>query len=291
MPLNKKTVEAVAGLLKIKPEDFTAQLEVEGESKINDLIKDKQVFTAPDIEVLKVNIQKSGYDEGFVAGHEMSVKEAKKKYGLETIVGKDINVFADALMEKVRKEAGTPDKLVTDLTAEKTALQNTVQALTAEKTALTNEYATYKQSGLIRGKLELALNTLSIDADEALIPTQKQMYGNDFLSRHKIEIVDGREVVYNSAGEKMVDNLQNPLPLAEVVKTDAVKYLKLKSGLPDGGRGGSSSQDSTTLSAELSAVKNGNDLEGYLKNKNIKLDSNEALAIFTQLKKANPDFK
>ena len=110
------------------------------------------------------------------------------------------------------------------------------------------------------------------------------------MQKYRIENEDGRSVVYdNSTGMKMVDSLQNPLPIETVITNFAKGYVSLKGS--EGGRGAASSKNNNQSGSEVGNIKNKVDLENHLRNKGISPTSQEATAIMLEVYKLNPDFK
>lgn len=291
MEINQKTVEVLANTLKIDASKLTAELTAQGEPKVAELLSDKVIFTAPELETLKKNVDHEGYEKGKLAGKEMEVKAIKEKLGLKGQEG--LKTYEDVLYHvvdvKTKDLKQAPDEAVKQLRAEKEALQKSIGEYDSKIKSLESTFENYKTNISITSKVDFATSNLTIDAEDNLANAQKEMLRDQFLKQHKIEVIDGKEYVINSNGQRLVNNLQEPITVMEAMKDFAPKYVRLKS-ISEGGRGGKSSTN-TQLSGDLGGIKTKGEFELYIKNKNINIHSNEALALLKQVKTQNPDFK
>src|SRR3989337_2034619 len=199
--LNTKTVAEVASRLKIDAAKLMEHLQTDvadeskQETKVGEILNGTEVFTASEKETLLFNHGKSTYDKGAFASREIIAKDVAKQYGLDPIdpANKDVLNLVKKIVEQEKTKLGTaPDKRVSDLETEKSALQKT----------------------LIRSSIQSALSNISIDADEARLPAQRELLQLAYENKHEIKIEDGKQIVYKE-GKKLVDNLQNPISIEQ----------------------------------------------------------------------------
>lgn len=293
--INQKTVEALATTLKVDTAKLSEQLMTDEAdvskqaTKVTDLLTGRKVFTDDEEQQLLTNHGKNRYDAGYKAFEEIGLKEVKKKLGLDPIDPKinSIETIVNKIVEQEKIKLGTePDKRVKDLETEKANLQKTVTDLGAEVETWKTKVSYAETSGTIKSSILSALNDIQIDADATRLPAQREILQMAFEKKHEVKIEDGKQVVYRD-GKKLVDNLQNPLPIADVMKDFAPQYVNVKTKT---GRGDASSQQSQ-LSGELVSITDRKTLLAYLENKNIRMDSNEAMAVLKEVKEKNPAFK
>jgi phage-related minor tail protein len=212
MELNEKTVEVLANTLKLEASVLKEQLTAQ-ESKITDYINDKEVFLKSELEVLKSNINKDGYEKGKIAGREMELKDVKEKFGYKGIEGlKDYETLLNyVITDKTKALQSQPDEVVKQLKTEKELLQTNYLAKEQEVKALNEKFEQFKTNITITSKVEHALSSLAIDADDTIATAQKEMLKDQFLKSYSIQVIDGREYVVDSTGNKLVNKLGEPV--------------------------------------------------------------------------------
>ena len=284
MEINTKTVEVLANTLKIDASVLTEQLTAQGEPKIAEHLKDKEVFTSEELSTLKKNVDHEAYEKGKIAGLEMDVKAKKEKFNLKGTEGvKTHDDLINTLLERTKNEyGGKPDEAVKQLKAEKEALQNNYMELESKLKEKDSMFEQFKTNLVVSSKVDQALNYVVIDEDDRLVSAQKEMLKDKFMNTYKIQVIDGKEYVIDSTGNKLVDKLQNPVSVTEVMKTFAPNYVRVKSDTPTG-RGGKSSTATLPLSGELSGIKNKEQFEHFLKQKGINPVSSQALALYKEV--------
>ena len=158
---------------------------------------------------LKTTLKKDGYEEGKTAGSEMTVKELKKKWGIEK-EGKSIDSLFGYVNEKVLSDAKIePEKKVKELSDSLANLQQTLQQKESE------------WSGLIQQKDQ---TIKSIKSEAILLQSIPKVEGyktNHLLAAFKsdgfgIDIDENNNVVPVLNGKPLKDQYEKPLPLDKV---------------------------------------------------------------------------
>lgn len=301
--INKVTVAQLALRLGTEPAKLEAALltDEKDETKMVDktaeflspdiFIIPKSEFEKPKENTFLYNFQKTKYENGRTAGKEVALKDLKKAHGLET--NEDIKDF-DSLLKSVSDKAVAeaklkPDEAVELLKTDKRALQAQVRALEAEKATLISGQGARAQEFAIKNQALLGVAKLNIDADDALVAGQRELVLDAFMSKHDFKDVDGVVVVVNKVSGKALQDAQlNNLSVEQAVTQFAPTYVKIVDGSAGGGRGASSSSNSSAIPTEVKAITNKVQFEAYLKSKDIKGNSDEAMAIYREVKKLNP---
>ena len=293
--LNTKTVGELAVALKIDATKLTEQLQTDEsdiskqDTKVGELLTGRKVLTDSEEQQLLTNHGKTRYDAGYKAFEEMGLKEAKKKFNVDPIDPKinTIESLVNKIVEQEKIKIGTePDKRVKDLEAEKANLQTTVTELGQQVESWKSKVSQAETSGTIRSSILSALNDVQIEAEAARLPAQREILQMAFEKKHEVKVEDGKQVIYRD-GKKLVDHLQNPQSITDVMKDFAPQYVTVKAKT---GRGDSSSEASH-LSGELASISDRKSLLAYFDTKNIRLDSKEAMAVIKEVKEKNPAFK
>jgi hypothetical protein len=240
--LKQDTINKLAVLAKIKPEDLLAAIKAEAETDIT--IDDKlTVFSEDEVTTLKDN----EYKRGKTVGVEMAVKDTKEKLGLE-FQGKTVEGLVEAANKKAIADAKVnPDQKVVELTEKITTLQKTVGDQEKQLQAKEAEVTGVKVKGeLYKHIPQAGENDPAVGADDVI---QLMM-----ASGYEFKFEEGKLIPYKD-GKQLQDKTANALPADSVVK-DFVKEKKLRSegpGVP-GGRGGQDNKPPTAFS-KLSDVK------------------------------------
>lgn len=295
MNLNQKTVAEVATILKVDATKLAEQLTTDvadvskQETKVREIVPNGEYLTEAEKTQLLDNHGKTKYDSGRHVEREQGLKEAKKKFGFDPVDPSinTIDVLVSKIVEQEKTKLGQqPDKRVADLETEKANLQKTVTDLTTEIEGWKGKVSQAETSASVRSAILSAVNNIAIEADEAKLPAQKEILQLAFEKKHEVKIEDGKQVVYRD-GKKLVDSLQNPLSVIDVMKEFAPTYINVKKVV---GRGDASSQQSQ-LAGDLQGITDRDSLVSYLKQKNIRMDSKEAMAVLKEVKEKNPAFK
>lgn len=281
MEINNKTVEVLANTLKIDAAVLSEQLTVAGEPKVSELLSDKEVFLKSELDVLLKNTQKDGYEKGKIAGVEMDLKAYKEETGLKGLEGLKSHKDVVNYIIESKTKTGNVDEVVKQYKTENEGLRKNYTDLEMKLQEAQQTFEQYKINAVVTNKIESAINGLVIDADSTLVNGQKEALKDQWLKNFSIKVIDGKEYVVNSTGEKLVDRLQNPISVSDSLKDFAPKYVKLKTEA-QGGRGAQSSQNNK-LSGDLGGIKTKGEFEAYLKSKDISPLSNEAMALYKEV--------
>jgi len=301
MELNATAVEHIATVLKVDIEALKTALTTP-DAKVDEIIPTSiKVFLENDYNTLIDNVQKEGkmvngvliggYENGKKAEREMTVKNLKRTHNIENNEIKTIDDVLSVLVEKAKGDSGKSEpEAVKELKKEKEQLQILAQSKDKEIADLISKNETTIKQAAVKGAIERVVSSLNIDAPDSVINGQRELVIDKAMQKYRIENEDGRSVVYdNSTGVKMVDSLQNPLPIEVVITNFAKGYVSLKGS--EGGRGAASSKNNNQSGSEVGNIKNKVDLENYLRNKGVSPTSQEATSIMLEVYKLNPDFK
>jgi hypothetical protein len=227
--LKKTSITKICQHLKIDQAKLEAALADKAEVEI-DIPDDLTVLTKPELTTR----DKNQYDTGKKAGEEMTVKELKKKHGLD-FAGDDPEKLIEALQKKIKAELDlNPDARVKEL----------------ETTLATAKNALLKANGKVE---QLETEKLTMQADNELLSLLPQdrleiMTNEEYLalskSRLKIEVKDGKKVVVKDGQPVLDPKTMEPVAPAEAIKGffGEKKWLKDPAGNGNGGgRGGGNS--------------------------------------------------
>lgn len=178
---------------------------------------------------LKTTLKKEGYEDGKTAGSEMTVKELKKKWGIEK-EGKSIDSLFGYVNEKVLSDAKIePEKKVKELSNSLATLQQTLQQKESE------------WSGLIQQKDQ---TIKSIKSEAILLQSMPKVEGyktNHLLAAFRsdgfgIDIDENNNVVPVLNGKPLKDQYEKTLPLDKVF-SDWMTNSGFTAAQGGGGRG------------------------------------------------------
>jgi hypothetical protein len=235
--LKKEHVEAVAKLLKLKPEDLTAAIADANEVDIT--VPEGTLFAETEIETLKTN----EYKRGSVAAVEIQVKDAKEKLGLD-FKGKTIDGLIEAAQKKALEDAKIePAKKVQELEEKLKTVQATAADLQTKLTDKDTEIASVKlHTELVKNVPEGTL----LEPDEVVALMKAKGY--DFKT------VDGK-LVATKDGKVIEDKVANPLEVKDVISSFA-KEKKLISEEPEppAGRGKGNGKPAGTVAGSLTEL-------------------------------------
>lgn len=242
--LKQETINKIASLLKLKPEDLATALKDEKEV---DVAIDDTLTVATDKEL--AGLKKKSYDEGKVAGEEMSVDSVKKDLGL-TFEGKTVTLLAKAVAKKTLDDAKIePEKKVQELQEKLTNLQANYSDLEKQVAAKDGEVIKVKTNAEV--SKHIANTSVSPEKVIALM----EMDGYSF------NLVDGKYIPYKD-GKELQDKLSNPFPLKDVVeKYISENNLTVQQQQQQGGRGGKDDKGPKTY-LKLSELKAEFEAEG-----------------------------
>lgn len=235
--LKKEHVEAVAKLLKLKPEDLTAAIADEKEVDIT--VPEGTLYADTEIETLKTN----EYKRGSVAAVEIQVKDAKEKLGLD-FKGKTLEGLVEAAQKKALDDAKIePAKKVQELEEKLKTVQATATELQTKLTEKDTEIASVKlHTELVKNVPEGTL----LEADEVVALMKAKGY--DFKT------VDGK-LVATKDGKVIEDKVANPVDVKEVIAGFAKeKKLISEQDPPPGGRGGRNGKPAGSVAGSLTEL-------------------------------------
>jgi hypothetical protein len=200
MAFKKTTLDKIAGLLKLKPEDVTAAAANKDEVDL-EIPEGLTVLTAEEVTTLKTNEYKSGKTNGV----EMAVKESRDKLGL-TFAGKTMDGLIDAVKAHAIAEAKiNPDERVK-------TLQTDLEKVRATATDFENKHKAAE------GQLQvLQLNTeiAAFIPAGAILPANK-IIGLMAMDGFTFKKEEGKVVAYKD-GTALKDKLSEILPVKDVI--------------------------------------------------------------------------
>ena len=250
--MNKESVGFLADLLKSEPGVIEKALDEGGFDSIIGTYKEGvEIFTPDELTRKLANtaddaIANLGKD-GKLPQHIYSMAVGNKMESLEKKWGKEFEIASwegiDNLLDKIvnkkvdesGKATDEKDKRIDEL---KSMIKDNDKNFAEEKEALSIGF----DNEIINMDIKDSVSIIPIDGDDdEFLSNQRDILTTMFKANHKIERRDGKNIVFNKQGELLKDKVGDPLPLSDVVSTYAPKWVKVKS-VPDGGRGGSSSE-------------------------------------------------
>ena len=246
--LKKETIDLIAKIAKVKPDELTAA--IKDEKEVDFTIDDKlATFTETEVTQLKTN----EYNSGKVKGVEMAVKEVKEELGLE-FQGKSVKGLAEAAAKKAVDDAKiSPDKKVTELTEKLATVQATATDLQAKLSEKESEVANVKLSTELTKQVPAGT---TIDADEVIVIMKTKGYDFQMKDGKLIALKDGKEIT---------DNLSNATPVKDVINNYVTERKLISEGAGDpaekGGRG-SGGGKAPVKYGKMSEIKKAFEAEG-----------------------------
>ena len=237
-------------------EQLSTVLNVDAEILQNAYTGDKPVelqeyLRLDEVETLKSNLQKTKYEEGKVAGIEMTLKELKRKYNeaysIETEGIKSFDVLFDKVLDKVNSDhkakikeitsqldSGSQEKIqsyenkLIDKDKEKKKLQEEIERLKSEADEKVREINEKYKSEKVNTLISTAFQSLQFD-----VPKHIENLGveevNKFIHRQKINAINlfklDYTVDFDESGQPFImkgkepvkDKLQNNEKLENIV--------------------------------------------------------------------------
>jgi len=288
-------VEKLAALLGKEPGVVEKAIEEDGiGSLIEEFQTSHQVFTAEELarkldNHFRSEIEKLGerselppnvYNVAKANAFAKLEKEWAKEFGIEK--WESINDLRDKIIAS--KESGGDDEQITKLQTRIDELKQQVLDESKRADGAVKEAEQKYAQELASRDFNSVLADIPIDAEDETLENQRKILSTMFASEYQMEVRDGQTVVLKD-GNLLTNKVGDPLPLQDVVKDFAPKWVKLK-GDPEGGRGGSST---TTKTNGFAAMKSAEDFWGYIEEKGIKPGSAEMLDEMTKFKEAHPD--
>jgi len=221
--LSKDTLTKLAAVLSITVEDFENKIKAEKE----EALEVPALFNQAQIDLLK----KTRFEEGKKAAGEISVKELREKFGIQTET-KDFDELFEKYGEKVKSEvlknpSDREKQLNEDLTKLRDKIKNDSESWGKEKLNLESSIYQERATGQLLGLIP----------EGTIIPRTDIL--TLFRSEHEVVNLDGKTAIKKN-GQILKDTLEQPVAIDSVVKTwlDERKFVKPGAG-GSGGDGGS----------------------------------------------------
>ncbi len=192
--LKKETIQSLAKLAGIDPQEFEEKIKSENEEDIS--LKELKVFTPEEFDTRLTNEKKTSYLEGKDAGKEMWVKDKKKEFGYD-FEGTDLDTFLEKHNEKLQASSEKPDEKVLELKKDIERLNQThQQALQERETKLSDFQRKFNQT-VISNKL------LNIVPAETTIPKEDVI--TLFNNYYQTELSEDGRTIVKKNGEVLKD--------------------------------------------------------------------------------------
>lgn len=264
--MNQKVLEQIAGKLKLDAEKLAQSLSSDKEDETLEL---PNYFTESEVNGIKDNIGKEKYDAGATASREMTLKELSDLVGLKERA-KDKESFIKRFEEKVKADASIePNQMLEELKNAKQALQDKLIQKENEFKDLESNYKKKEEKSNVRSLIPELPASFGITKDEAV-----SLF---FLSHEKKE--DG---IYKN-GEKLKDNLENPLDINKAVSMFISEKGWDKDIVPPG------RADGVQRSSQNGKPKSLKEYEEYISEQGINIGSQQANALLKEMAKENPE--
>jgi len=207
-------------------------------------------------------------------------KEWAKEYGIDKWEG--IKDLRDQIIAK--NGSGKSDDEIAKLQSRIDELKQQVLDESKRADEAVKEAEQKYSKELASRDFNSVLAEIPIDAEDETLENQRKILSTMFTSEYQLDVRDGQTVVLKD-GNLLTNKVGDPVPLQDVVKEFAPKWVKLK-GDPDGGRGGSSTKSKTN---GFASMKSADDFWGYIDDKGIKRGSAEMLDELIKFKEAHPE--
>lgn len=204
--LSEKSIEQIAGLLKVSSSDLKAKITSESEEEVS--LPELKVFTAEEFDSRLRNEKNTSYQEGKVAQEEMLVKQAKKDLGYD-FEGKSFESFIQyhdgRLKEKYSKDSGSRVKeLESDIAKLNENHAATLQGLQDQNRSLSGQVLQMKVSNELLSSMPAET---TIDKSDVI---------SLFQLRHQVEEQEGRLVVKRNGETVKDETTASPLDVKDV---------------------------------------------------------------------------
>jgi hypothetical protein len=216
--------------VKIGDKDLTVDLLKEALSKDESfevVAPQAHIMTEEILTELKTTVKKQGYEEGKTAGSEMTIKEMKRKAGLE-FEGKTDDQFIQEFTKKIEKEKGIePNKKIQELTESLTKLQTLAEQKEGEVKQWSEKYTGLQRdtmaNEIILGKIPKNITGVTPKHFSALFKMEGYQVATD----------DSGAVVVMQNGKPLKDKLEKPIPVENVL----LDFAKTNNWISAEGRG------------------------------------------------------
>lgn len=217
----KETLNSIANVLRISPDDFIAKATSEEEVTLDSI--PVKLHTPDELTQFGQN----RFSEGKNAMSEITVKELRQKFPDVKYQGKQMDGFLDAFSAWKVEQAGIdPNKQIETLQAEKSSLQQKLESDAQTFQGKIKEL----ESNMFKSSMSMQVATH--------FPKESALNNDDLLTLfnakyNPMKQEDG-SIVWHKGNEPLKDELQNPIKTENVVKMfiDEGKYI------PQAGMGG-----------------------------------------------------
>lgn len=210
----------------VTPENFIEAIKAEDEHEIE--VSEATFLTNEQLDDLKVNIKKTGYEEGKTAGSEMFAKDLKKKFGIDDKDGKSADSIYKYANDKILSDAGKDvEPKLKELQSSLESLQSKYETDISAKEGMINQLTGKIKDSQINSTLMQSMpkNISGIKPNQATAL---------FRMEYNLEYDEGDNLLVKKGGEVLKDNLEKPLLYNDVFSD----YLKQNNWISTDGRGG-----------------------------------------------------
>lgn len=291
-----KGVEQLAARFKTTPDVIEAGLEKDSNlSSVFDAYdKDVQIFTHDEltkklenhateaIEMLGADgkqLPSKIYNLAKGNAFEKKEKEWAKKHGI--IQWDGIDDLQEKIIGQVEAKSGKAD---TEKDTEIKRLKKLVLDTDKNKEdAVAAETAKFNEQ-LAQRDVESVLGKINIDETGEKLDNQKAILKAVVKGELTFEYKDGKTVAFKN-GELLKDKVGDPMSLEGVLVPFAEKYVNVK-GVPEGGRGGDSTEDTKT---GVKSIKTKDEFHAYAEEKGIEEGTAEHYDLMQEFNEIHPE--
>ena len=265
--MKENDVAKLASLLQKQPDEISTALENGGVSEfIDNFVSGNSIMPVGDFETFKANYEKQVveklstsdklpkvlYDRIKGTVLEMKEKELAQKFDIS-----DFNGIEDLVEKVVQTKAKNPEDV--------TKLRAKIDELSETHRVEVDNLRRANDQRYVDFRINEVVGQVDIDAEGKMLENQRRILSTMLKNEYGF-IVKDDSVVATKAGEPIVNNKLEPIPLNDVVRDFAKEIVKLKS--PDGGgRGEGSSAHGATVKSVV--------LKDYMQKNNIRPNSSE----------------
>ena len=244
---------------EITPEKFLEAMKSDEEHEIE--VSQALIMNDEKLTELKETVKKQGYEEGKTAGSEMTIKDLKKKFGIEA-EGKSVDSFYKHATEKILTDAGKEtEPKIKELQTSLEKLQNQYQTDISERET---------QIGSLKNKIKDTQTTgMLMQSMPQLNGVKPNQAATLFKMEYELDYDENNNPIVKKNGAVLKNKMEQPIPYNEVL-TD---FLTQNNWLAQqGGRGGGST---TTTGGGSSQFKTINDVFRHMEKNKIDITSSE----------------
>lgn len=217
-----ETIQGLAKMLKLDPQDFEDKLKSEQEEEIT--LPELKVFTSEEFDTRLKNEKTSSYTEGKDAGREMWVKERKKELNYD-FEGNDPDKLLEFHTNKLKDSVGKPDERSKELEADIAKMKQANQEILQQKENELSQFKKQFNSQLISNKL------MGIAPKDTTIPVNDVI--TLFNANYQTEVGEDGKIVVKQNGETLKDpTTASERPLENVFQefVTSRNYVKKQAG-------------------------------------------------------------